>query len=127
MLTDQEVFDRVARHLLTQGERAYDNVRGVCMYRKGCLKCAIGCLIPDDKYSTELEGLGVDNERVREALKGITESWDLLGAIQDVHDIRILWTQLPKSLRNIAKDFRLDPAVLDEFPNWQPKNAGGVE
>lgn len=55
--TAQEVFDQVARHLLTQNQRAADNTgaRGVCLYRNGALKCAAGCLISDDEYSAEIE------------------------------------------------------------------------
>ncbi len=45
-MTKQEIFDKVATHLLTQNEKALNSVGG-CVYRtdKG-LKCAVGCLIP---------------------------------------------------------------------------------
>jgi hypothetical protein len=56
--TDQEVFDQVANHLLTQNKRsvsATDNT--LCVYRSpDGLKCAAGCLIADDEYDPRMEG-----------------------------------------------------------------------
>ena len=60
--TPQEVFDYIVSHLLKQGKRSYgaypDDTRTEgCLYRgPDNLKCAAGCLIPDDLYSKELEG-----------------------------------------------------------------------
>ena len=54
MKTLQETFNRVAKHLLTQNEKAV-NSQGNCQYRQEKLKCAIGCLIPDSEYHTYLE------------------------------------------------------------------------
>jgi hypothetical protein len=55
MATKQEIFDTVARHLLTQNARAEDE-GGDCLYRtpEG-LMCAAGCLIPDAAYSRDIE------------------------------------------------------------------------
>lgn len=53
-MTDQELFDRVAEHLLTQGKQAKQGT--TCVYRApDGSKCAIGCLIPDEKYIPEFE------------------------------------------------------------------------
>lgn len=54
----QEIFNKVATHLLTQGKRSVAS-DGSCMYRgpEGT-KCAIGCLIEDDEYHPLLEGKG---------------------------------------------------------------------
>jgi hypothetical protein len=38
----QEIFDFVANHLLTQNEKAMEDVQ--CCYRAGNLKCAVGAL-----------------------------------------------------------------------------------
>lgn len=54
MITTQEIFDKVATHLLTQGCRSVDE-NGRCMYRMGSLRCAVGCLIEDPYYRPELE------------------------------------------------------------------------
>lgn len=61
----QEIFDTVASHLLQQGRKAV-SVLGSCRYRITApadvvLKCAIGCLIPDELYNPEMEGPGVSN------------------------------------------------------------------
>ena len=57
----QKVFDIVKDHLLTQNAKStappinYSN-DGYCLYRSNNnLKCAIGCLIPDELYNPELE------------------------------------------------------------------------
>lgn len=52
--TEQEVFDQVARHLLTQKVRS-ENENNLCLYRNGDLKCAAGCLIGDDEYDPRIE------------------------------------------------------------------------
>lgn len=57
--TTQEIFDIVAAHLLQQKARCVDR-NGNCMYRgpKG-LKCAAGCLIPDEEYTERFENRAV--------------------------------------------------------------------
>lgn len=58
--TEQEVFDQVAKHMLTQNKRSKD-IRGElsydgCLYRSpDGLKCAAGCLIADDEYDPKFE------------------------------------------------------------------------
>ena len=52
----QDIFDFVATHLITQSVVSED-ASGQCVYRSpDGLKCAIGCLIPDDAYRGNLEG-----------------------------------------------------------------------
>lgn len=56
--TKQEIFDQVAKHMLTQmqksirkkGSRTYGAYRGL-----NGLKCAAGCLIADEEYNPEFE------------------------------------------------------------------------
>lgn len=58
LLTLQGVYDKVARHLLTQRARSRLSVAphckdlgGGCAYRgEGGRACAVGCLIPDNAY-----------------------------------------------------------------------------
>lgn len=86
-MTNQELFDRVAVHLLRQGERSFCFDSGGCMYRgpRG-LKCAIGILIPDDKYSVSLENEVATSLEVREAA-GIEDGQILLAfRLQNIHD-----------------------------------------
>lgn len=56
--TEQEVFDQVVTHLLTQNNKALEEGSDSnCVYRapKG-LKCAAGCLISDEEYDPCIEG-----------------------------------------------------------------------
>lgn len=90
----QTLFTKVAMHLLRQGQRSVMQEDG-CAYRgpKG-LKCAIGCLIPDEVYSPDIEGTGINSAssalmRVLEAAGLIIsdpEERNFLAALQSVHD-----------------------------------------
>jgi len=88
-LTKQQTFDKVAHHLLEQGEQSRDGHYS-CVYREESgLKCAVGCLITDEAYSSDLEDCSVDEENVKAALKksGIGMSniiW--LETAQKIHD-----------------------------------------
>lgn len=58
--TEQEVFEQVARHLLTQKEKSAvgdtDSYELHCKYKLPIgLKCAAGCLIGDDEYNSCFE------------------------------------------------------------------------
>lgn len=60
LLTPQQIFDKVATHLLTQKKQCLDTVG--CRYFDPTTghRCAVGCLIPPDRYDTELEGLSIE-------------------------------------------------------------------
>jgi hypothetical protein len=56
--TEQEVFDKVAMHLLSQNERCgtkEDDGVFQCKYRFNGMSCAAGCLIPDEYYNELME------------------------------------------------------------------------
>ena len=127
--TPQQVFDTVARHLLLQKGRAYDE--GACQYRdKQGRKCAIGCLIPDEMYLPDMEGMGVlslldhfsqvkdlfDDTLIRPYFVGA----GLLTALQTVHDGRSFWSDNKfnshgvAELRLLAKEHALSTTVLDD-------------
>jgi len=119
-LDKQAVFDIVATHLLTQMEKSYDEIEGECRYRQGGLMCAIGRLIPDEFYSEELEGEGVNSLPVRKALykAGYTvlgdDSQSFLGELQGVHDVYSP-TQWKANLARLAKSYSINPKVLENF------------
>lgn len=51
LMSKQQIFDKVAKHLLTQKKKALRSgtspANGICtMYTKEGLRCAVGCLIP---------------------------------------------------------------------------------
>lgn len=104
-MTKQEIFDKVVDHLLTQGEQALGEGQ-TCMYLTSeGLKCAVGCLIPPEKYNPEWEGNAV-NLSILTAL-GITPDFRLLlYALQDVHDTweADYWVE---ELQSVASRFAL--------------------
>lgn len=90
-MTDQELFTKVATHLLTQNERS--GWVGDCRYRWGALKCAAGCLIEDQYYRPQIEGFKATNCLVAQALKasGVApEQLTLVHVLQRVHDERLV-------------------------------------
>lgn len=106
--TAQEIFDKVSRHLLTQGEQSVSEDGGKCRYRSPSgLSCAVGCLLPDDVASTcdELRASGIDNLIGR----GLVASYcrDLLVDLQWMHDKKspVVW---PLELRRMAAKHGLD-------------------
>lgn len=84
--TAQEVFDQVAKHLLTQNKTSYsDDAVGICAYRGSeGLKCAAGCIIADDEYNPSWEQQGwtvlVDSRVVP------LKHHDLIRSLQLIHD-----------------------------------------
>lgn len=129
MLNKQEVFDKVARHLLTQNRRSiatpiYENSR--CSYRgDNKTKCAIGCLIEDKFYDKDFEGATVAVAAVKRALEmsGIfIDSYDyvleigFLENLQQIHDNELVENWL-KHLNRVAISYNLDDSVLKEFEN----------
>lgn len=59
----QETFNTIVRHLRAQGVKSHVwdwQTQGyMCYYRRGDLKCAAGCLIPDELYKPEMENNGI--------------------------------------------------------------------
>lgn len=110
--------------MLTQKAKAQITVKTasgsaswVCQYHTPAgLKCAIGCLIPDDKYNLRMEGRGiVKNEQTLDdidlAIRAATGIDDnnagLASALQWIHDnepIEIWESKLDR----IAEDYRLE-------------------
>lgn len=89
-MTAQEIFDQVVRHLLTQRHRATANgdLEGLCCYRTfGGMRCAVGCLIPDDVYSPTMEQKSIGMLwRGWPELAWMQEHDELLSELQCLHD-----------------------------------------
>ena len=104
----QEVFNKVAKHLLKQNEKSLDRTGGTCLYRGPDGKsCAVGCLIADEHYPPGIEGRGALETAVLEALgrSGVVVSdgeADLLTDLQDMHDSTepYEWRQLLSEIAN---------------------------
>ena len=98
----QEVFDQVVRHLNNQGMKA--SINGGCRYRDGHLKCAAGCFIGDDEYSSQIEGWSWLDLVRRESVP--PEHADLISSLQFVHD-RCELASWGEELRSVAGRFGL--------------------
>ena len=133
MLSPQEIFDRVAQHLVTQGMRSMtmnpenSDLPAICSYKNpDGLKCAVGVLIPDAVYAPEMEGRAIctvsrlfDSGYAEEGTNLLGQALldvgvdirdenvsALLQRLQDIHDEGevSLW---PEALKAAADDYRL--------------------
>ena len=92
-MNKQEIFDTVVAHLRKQGKKAQhttDDGVTTCRYRTDDgLKCAAGCLMPDEVYSSDMEGQRCFASdllaRLPRALVDVFES-DVLHELQNLHD-----------------------------------------
>ncbi len=119
--TLQQIFDKVVKHLLTQGKKAMMNAES-CAYRgKDNTSCAVGCLIPDRYYNPLMEGRSVgvfesDDSGPQKELfvsafdkSGIPhdpESLELLQELQACHDNYEVH-EWKSRLKYIGEDFSL--------------------
>lgn len=113
-MTGQEIFDKVAKHLLTQNAQSM-GIMG-CAYRgDNGLQCAVGCLIPDELYRPEFEGKTAHflGRGLQDTLWGL-ENQGLVEALQHVHDRRPV-SAWKDGLCNVAYSNGLATDVLDAF------------
>jgi hypothetical protein len=116
-MTKQEIFDKVATHLLAQGKPSFTRFGG-CQYRgPNGAKCAAGVLIPDDLYDPGYEGDAADHLPAR-VMEVFGEHRDFVLTLQIAHDTAAgssVWLSAWKGrMREIAKEFDLSDAVLGE-------------
>lgn len=113
MRTAQEIFDTVVAHLRKQNSKAIDKGDYLCRYRdtEG-RKCAVGCLIPDDDYSSDIEGKSIVH-----LIDGVyflpsylrrefAANNQLLIELQDLHD-QVPVINWENEFQNIAERFEL--------------------
>lgn len=115
-LTSQKIFDIVAGHLIEQGQRSLSKDEHICAYRgdEG-LMCAVGVLIPDELYKSEMEGkaiLELTGLNWTFGLDYLAEHRALVQRLQTVHDMPHTWATpglLQERLREVAQEFDLEP------------------
>lgn len=109
--TAQEVFDQVAKHLLTQGAESTNSEAGGCAYRGDHgMKCAAGCLIADDEYRFKMENKTWP--RLIEDGMAPRAHAHLITKLQDIHDNEPVddWMH---NLRQVAVSNGLSVEILD--------------
>lgn len=125
-MNKQEIFDQVARHLLTQKELSL-NQDSNCMYRgDNGMMCAVGCLIPDELYTEDIENKVASSDVVVDLLRsaGVIEYEEgddrhideikFLSKLQTVHDSSAPYNWL-SCLWSLARKHNLKDTVLGEF------------
>lgn len=82
--TTEEVFEYIKHHLLTQMQQS-KNDKGACFYKnEQGLKCAAGCLIPDDMYNPDFENKKWYSLVVEKSVP--KEHRELIRNMQCIHD-----------------------------------------
>jgi hypothetical protein len=115
-MTRQEVFDTVAAHLLKQNARSLIDPTDLddpgCAYRGAAgLKCAVGCLIPDEVYKPSMEGIGMlglleAGAKWAPKLAYLHPHRFLLADLQRVHDGDAP-AEWPTQLARVAREYSL--------------------
>lgn len=118
-LTAQEVYNIVRDHLLTQNKKSKKDIDGrqVCAYKgENGLSCAVGCLIPDDVYTRNMEGksvvcMDIYCPSMNLDLAGFFRKHSqLLGELQSLHDSQLFSVEdWPERLAVIAERHNLTP------------------
>lgn len=102
-MTKQEVFDKVATHLLTQNKRSLEGTS--CVYRaKDGSMCAAGCLIPDEEYTPALEGWQIT---------ACYESFDYRGLVPPRPEFEKLFSGWERSVVNFLRELQ---EIHDDMP-----------
>lgn len=132
-MTNQQIFDKVATHLLKQGAKSQQHTgeQPTCAYRgENGMMCAVGCLIKDEDYRPAFEGYGVaaipnykeqcnfDVKFLADALSkaeidvNSSDTVLLLSELQQLHD-QTAPSEWPERLRYVAIDWAFNTRVLD--------------
>lgn len=118
----QEIFDTVAVHLFDQGQRSVDN--RFCRYHNDTgLKCAVGILVPEEEYFSEMDQ---GNKTIKNLIElypdkfpdWMSENLGLIQGLQSVHDKQENWKSsdnMHDALVEIASIYEVNPDILEEL------------
>lgn len=88
------LLTQIKDFLVTQGKPS-TNEEGDCLYRgPEDLKCAVGCIIPDELYKESFENCSVDHNHLEDLVKELSNLYDIplykliedLRVAQAIHD-----------------------------------------
>ena len=107
-MTRQEMFNIAYKGLASQGfEHSLDR-DGFCVYRgENGRRCAIGWLIPDERYYVELEGRSVYNISIPCAVGCDVNDAVFLSSLQCCHDRARSPFEMKEALRVFATNYSL--------------------
>lgn len=134
----QNLFDKVALHLITQNKQSKRTGDATCRYRgANGTSCAVGCLIPDELYDKKIEfeswysfipegryngyGYPTSSDDKDMLLKGIydhinpqgdSNTDSMIEELQQVHDNSSV-EDWPTRLRDVARQFNLKQHMID--------------
>lgn len=121
-MNQQEIFNKVASHLITQGVQATRkriDEYSSCAYRgdNGTM-CAAGCLIPDEEYNPRFEGASWDlvKDRIPSLASLPLMHHELISSLQGVHDNDNSWytiDRLKARLSFVASKYGLSSDILN--------------
>ena len=118
----QVIFNKAYLGLKGQGfQKALTEDGGGCLYRGvGNTKCAIGHLIPDEKYDPRFEkhglSFGLSDPIIVEIFKAIEveateDNWNFLYNLQRCHDNSTFTHNMKNQLGHLALDHKLEVPV----------------
>ncbi len=112
VLSEQEIFNQVADHLLTQKKKSRDPKTKSCQYRgPNGLKCAVGGILADHEVPFGANNYTVYSIDLPDRLRGRV---DFLRALQVVHDQNKPSRWIEK-LSAFAKKHKLSTSVLKKY------------
>ncbi len=105
LATEQEVFDQVCSHLLTQNKKSQLSA-STCAYKnEEGLKCAAGCLISNEEYDKTMEGHSWSSLVRAKLVPKCHEV--LISRLQLIHDnVQVEYWE--SYFKDSAKEFHLD-------------------
>src|SRR5690606_39540941 len=119
-MTRQQIFNKVYKHLMRQGEQSFCVSANHCVYRlDDSLKCAVGVLISDKHYGDYLEGNDVGERAVQLAVQNSLgapvdkTTWQMLRILQQIHDGELWDYPSPKGASEGSYCI-----TVDEWPSW---------
>ncbi len=85
--TPKEAYDKVLAHLLEQGKPCIGH-ESKCLYRgPDNTSCAVGCMIPDNCYSYDMENKSVQELIIYNYIEVKNDTtYSLLTRLQSIHD-----------------------------------------
>jgi hypothetical protein len=111
-MTRQEIYNKAYLGLASQGWVQSINDMELCQYRSGDgRKCAVGWLIPDDKYEKSMENTGIGQLiRYREfdCIAELAHEERFLSQLQSAHDEEHIPDNMKARFEAIAIEWGLE-------------------